>query len=116
MIKRVTHSISSSAWQYLCIITFLLLFVNVSVVQQYFDISNEAGIELCEEEEGGKEGKDKEGKGKEGKEKEGKEIIGFHGFGETVITSIDIKNNVQNSQLILDCYIEVFTPPPEFIS
>lgn len=118
MTKRSTHNVYISLLEKFWLITFLVVFLNVSVVKQYLDIANDAITELCEEEEGEEEERESEEENEEEREEREKEleVIGFHDFHETVILSVDIKKSVQNSQLILDCYIEVFTPPPDFIS
>ena len=110
MINSKSHSITKSILERLIVASFLLMFLNVSVFNQYIKVSEDTVIELSEDEEGEEENEEREGKEKE------LDVIKFQEFAETSLLSIDVKNIIQNSKVILNYHIEVITPPPEFIS
>jgi hypothetical protein len=106
MLKRRIHIASSSTLGKFCVAILLLLFINVSVLNQYFDISSDSIIELCEEEEEGEE------ENKEENEKE-LELNKFLISEETLVISVVVDVNKNESKVRIDNHIEVFTPPPE---
>lgn len=104
MNRKYIYYIRRSIFDKLCVISLVLLFLNTSVINQYFDITFASTIDLCEEEE------------EESKEEEQElKVIKFYTFYQTFLLPIDTKNTSQNVKVILDCCIEVFTPPPEFV-
>jgi len=84
------------------------MFLNVSVFNQYLNISADATIELSEEEESEEE--------KEEREEKEFEVIKYQEFYQTSISFIDIKNLIQDNKIIFHHYIEIITPPPKLVS
>lgn len=91
----------------LYVLTFLVLFVNVSVINQYLNIENLGGakIELSEEEES----EDKE------VEEEVKALV----FEENTLLQsfkrggLKYAKIIENRVVLIENYFDVFTPPPE---
>jgi hypothetical protein len=107
MIKNHTYYLKISILEKLYVLTFLLLFLNVSLINQYLDFQDFGNsiIELCE---------DEEGEEKEVNEEIDEDFFEFHtsflGFNEDELLNF---KSVRNISILIANHIDVYTPPPE---